>query len=163
MLEKIHDKIQPLSLAVEIVQQWRTEGLDVIWTNGVFDLLHPGHIKYLCAARDLGDKLIVGINSDESVRRLKGDDRPINNESSRLLQMGALQMVDLVILFAEDTPIECILALRPKIIAKGGDYDPDQVVGGVEAREWSGKVEILPFEAGHSSSHIIEKIQGKQP
>jgi len=162
MLEKILDKIQPLSLATSLVQQWRSDGQRVIWTNGVFDLLHPGHIKYLCAARDLGDKLIVGINSDESVRRLKGEGRPINNEASRLLQMGALQMVDLVVLFAEDTPLECILALRPMVIAKGGDYDPEEVVGGSEAKSWDGRVEILPFEAGHSSSHIIEKIQGKQ-
>ncbi len=162
MLETILHKIKALSNAESVMEQWRTDGKRVIWTNGVFDLLHPGHIRYLCAAKDLGDKLIVGINSDESVKRLKGNDRPINNEASRLLQMGALQMVDLVVLFGEDTPLECILSLRPMVIAKGGDYDPKEVVGGSEAKSWGGKVVILPFETGHSSSKIIESIQGKK-
>ncbi|MBK8502701.1 MAG: D-glycero-beta-D-manno-heptose 1-phosphate adenylyltransferase [Saprospiraceae bacterium] len=159
MLAQILNKIQPLNEAASIVGQWQTAGKKVIWTNGVFDLLHSGHIKYLCAARELGDYLAVGINSDVSVKRLKGEHRPINEQSARLLQMAALSMVDLVILFEEDTPRESILVLKPKLIVKGGDYLAAEVVGGEEAKEWGGKVVIIPFEPGHSSTRIIQKIQ----
>jgi rfaE bifunctional protein nucleotidyltransferase chain/domain len=159
MLDQILQKIQPVHEAASIVSQWQNAGKKVIWTNGVFDLLHTGHIKYLCAARELGDYLVVGINSDLSVKRLKGEQRPINEQSTRLLQMAALAMVDLVVLFEEDTPLQSILVLKPMLIAKGGDYLPGAVVGGDEAKEWGGQVVILPFESGHSSSGIIEKIQ----
>jgi D-beta-D-heptose 7-phosphate kinase/D-beta-D-heptose 1-phosphate adenosyltransferase len=163
MLSQILNKIQPLEAAAAIVGQWQKDGKKVIWTNGVFDLLHSGHIKYLCAARELGDYLAVGINSDASVKRLKGNHRPINEQSPRLLQMAALVMVDLVVLFEEDTPRESILALQPKLIVKGGDYLAADVVGGEESKEWGGKVVILPFEAGHSSTGIIRKIQELSP
>lgn len=161
MINKIEHKIVSLSAAKRQVEQWRSNQNKIVWTNGVFDLLHPGHIRYLCSAKDLGDFLVVGINSDDSVRRLKGPGRPVNREANRLLQMAALLMVDLVVLFREDTPINCILELQPDIIAKGGDYREGDVVGGKEAKSWSGSVVILPFESGHSTSSIIEKIQRK--
>ncbi|MCB0664839.1 MAG: D-glycero-beta-D-manno-heptose 1-phosphate adenylyltransferase [Saprospiraceae bacterium] len=160
MLELIEQKILTLPQAQARIAEWRSEGKRVVWTNGVFDLLHPGHIRYLCAARKLGDLLIVGINSDASVKRLKGEGRPINPEGNRLLQVAAMQMVDLVMLFDEDTPLKSIVALKPDIITKGGDYLASQVVGGEEARVWGGRVKILPFENGYSSSGIIEKIKG---
>src|SRR5690606_22732060 len=113
-------KIKSLAESRDQVEKWRLERQKIVWTNGVFDLLHPGHIRYLCAARDLGDKLVVGINSDASVYRLKGPGRPVNHQDARLLQMAALQMTDLVLLFEEDTPLQCILTLRPDVIVKGG-------------------------------------------
>ena len=159
MLNQIIAKIQPLPEALTYVHAWRRAGQKIIWTNGVFDLLHQGHIKYLAAARTLGDRLVVGINSDASVRRLKGDDRPILDQDARLLQMAALMMADLVVLFEEDTPLECILALRPDLIVKGGDYQAQDVVGAKVVPQWGGAVKILPFEAGHSSSQLIRKIK----
>lgn len=160
MLNTIRQKILSLNDAKTQIELYRRENQKIIWTNGVFDLLHPGHIRYLCDARALGERLIVGINSDDSVRRLKGPKRPVNPENARLLQMAALQMIDLVILFEDDTPLQCILTLKPDIIAKGGDYQPDEVVGGHEVRSWGGQVVIIPLEPGHSSSGIIEKIKG---
>ena len=162
MFDQIFKKIQLLDDAATVVHRWKVSGKKVVWTNGVFDLLHTGHIKYLCAARELGDYLVVGINSDLSVKRLKGDNRPINDQSTRLIQIAALSMVDLVVLFEEDTPLKSILVLEPMIIAKGGDYLPAQVVGGEEAKNWGGTVVILPFEDGHSSTNIIQKIQRSQ-
>lgn len=162
MIELIEKKILSLAEAREKADKWRSAGNRIVWTNGVFDLLHPGHIRYLCAARALGELLIVGINSDQSVRRLKGPARPVNSEESRSLLVAAMQMVDLVVLFEEDTPLECILQIKPDIIAKGGDYQASEVVGGQEAEIWGGKVCILPFESGFSSSGIIDKIKGKE-
>ncbi|MCB0686383.1 MAG: adenylyltransferase/cytidyltransferase family protein [Saprospiraceae bacterium] len=159
MLNTIQNKIVNLSEASLRVDRWRQEGGLIVWTNGVFDLIHPGHIRYLCAAKALGQYLVVGINSDASGKRLKGPDRPINTEEHRLLQMAAMQMADLVVLFEEDTPLECILKVRPDIIAKGGDYQEEEVVGGKEAKAWGGAVKLLPFETGHSSSKIIESIK----
>jgi rfaE bifunctional protein nucleotidyltransferase chain/domain len=159
MIDTIMQKIKSLAGSRDQVEKWRSEHQKIVWTNGVFDLLHPGHIRYLCAARDLGDRLVVGINSDASVYRLKGPGRPVNPQDARLLQMAALQMTDLVLLFEEDTPLQCILALRPDVIVKGGDYRPEEVVGGREAASWGGVVVIIPFEAGHSSSGIIKKIK----
>ncbi|NND34879.1 MAG: D-glycero-beta-D-manno-heptose 1-phosphate adenylyltransferase [Saprospiraceae bacterium] len=159
MLNQILAKIQSLPDALNKVTAWKQSGEKIIWTNGVFDLLHLGHIKYLCEARSLGDRLVVGLNSDASVRRLKGPHRPINDQESRLYHMAALQMTDLVVLFDQDTPIECILSLKPDVLAKGGDYDPRQVVGGKEALAWNGSVVIVPFESGFSSTEIIRKIK----
>jgi D-beta-D-heptose 7-phosphate kinase/D-beta-D-heptose 1-phosphate adenosyltransferase len=159
MLDQILDKIQPLPDALAAVQRWRRTSQKIIWTNGVFDLLHEGHIKYLAAAKSLGDKLVVGINSDASVRRLKGNDRPILYQDARLLQMAALMMPDLVVMFEEDTPLASLMVLKPDMIVKGGDYQVAEVVGAQEARQWGGTVKIIPFEAGHSTSQIIRRIK----
>jgi D-beta-D-heptose 7-phosphate kinase/D-beta-D-heptose 1-phosphate adenosyltransferase len=132
----------------------------VVFTNGVFDLLHPGHVDILAAARAEGDSLIVGVNSDDSVRRLKGPTRPIRTERDRAYVLGALESVDCVVVFDEDTPLELIVALKPNVIAKGGDYNEGNVVGAREVKSWKGRVAIVPLTPGHSTTSIIEKLSG---
>ena len=129
------------------------------FTNGCFDLLHPGHVKYLQDVRDLGDFLVVGLNSDASVARLKGPSRPLQDEWARAMILLGLRSVDAVIRFDEDTPLELITALQPDLLAKGGDYTPETVVGKdvVEAR--GGRLVLVPFLPGHSSSTIVERIR----
>jgi D-beta-D-heptose 7-phosphate kinase/D-beta-D-heptose 1-phosphate adenosyltransferase len=137
---------------------WRLLTERTVFTNGCFDLIHPGHLHYLHAARALGHRLIVGLNSDASVRRLKGPTRPIMDENARALLLASLCYVDAVVLFDEDTPLRLITALRPEVLVKGGDYTEAQVVGAPEVRSWGGTVELLPFVEGYSSSEIIKKI-----
>ncbi|HUO53078.1 MAG TPA: D-glycero-beta-D-manno-heptose 1-phosphate adenylyltransferase [Gemmatimonadaceae bacterium] len=135
----------------------------VVFTNGVFDLLHPGHVDLLAAARAQGDALIVGVNTDDSVRRLgKGPDRPVRTEGERALVLAALEAVDAVAAFDQDTPLELILALRPDVIVKGGDYTPDTVVGRREVESWGGRVAIVPLTPGQSTTAIIEKLRGSR-
>lgn len=148
----------PLDLQ-RTIAGWHLTSLRVVFTNGCFDLIHPGHLQYLHAARALGDRLVVGLNNDASVRRLKGADRPIMDERARALLLASLYYVDAVVLFAEDTPLKLIQALRPDVLVKGGDYTEDQVVGAPEVRGWGGSVELIPFVAGYSSSAIIAKIK----
>ena len=147
----------------EQARAWRrgTRGT-VVFTNGVFDLLHPGHVDVLAAARAQGDALIVGVNGDDSVRRLKGPDRPVRSEADRAYVLASLESVDIVTVFHEDTPRELILSLEPDVIVKGGDYSPEQVVGGAEARTWGGRVVIIPLTAGHSTTTIVERLRGKR-
>jgi D-beta-D-heptose 7-phosphate kinase/D-beta-D-heptose 1-phosphate adenosyltransferase len=133
----------------------------VVFTNGVFDLLHPGHIDVLSAARAAGDALVVGVNSDDSVRRLKGPERPIRTAVERALVLAALESVDAVAVFEQDTPLELIVALRPDIIVKGGDYSPDTVVGRREVESWGGSVVIVPLTPGQSTTSIIEKLRDR--
>lgn len=141
-------------------KRWR-DGVHgrVAFTNGVFDLVHPGHIDVLQAARAAGDALVVGVNSDASVRRLKGADRPVRGEAERAFVLAALECVDAVAVFGEDTPLELITALRPDVIVKGGDYTPDTVVGRREVESWGGRVVIVPLTPGHSTTSIIEKLR----
>ncbi len=162
MLDAILSKIKTLSQASEQVTRWKADGQVIVWTNGCFDLIHLGHVKYLCQAKTLGDKLIVGVNGDASISRLKGDDRPILDEQTRLLKMAAMQMVDLVLMFDDDTPIDPILQLRPDVLVKGGDYEPDQIIGAKEVTAWGGKVHTISFEEGHSTSSILKKIQDQK-
>ncbi len=129
------------------------------FTNGCFDLLHPGHVKYLEDARALGDFLVVGLNSDASVARLKGGGRPLQNETARAAVLLGLRSVDAVVLFDEDTPHELITALQPDILVKGGDYTPDSVVGREVVETNGGHVVILPFIPGHSTSRIEERVR----
>jgi D-beta-D-heptose 7-phosphate kinase/D-beta-D-heptose 1-phosphate adenosyltransferase len=131
----------------------------VVFTNGVFDLLHPGHIDVLAKARALGDALIVGLNSDASVRRLKGPDRPVRNEAERAYVLAALQDVDAVVTFSEDTPLALIRHLRPDVLVKGGDYEPETVVGRDDVESWGGRVVIVPLHPGQSTTSIIEKLR----
>ncbi len=131
----------------------------IVFTNGCFDILHIGHIKYLKEAKALGDRLIVGLNSDESVRRLKGDLRPINNQEHRKEFLESLQAVDEVHIFHEDTPLELIKKLRPKVLAKGGDYDLEGIVGAKEVLSWGGEVKALNFYEGFSTTQLIEKLK----
>lgn len=143
-------------------KKWRdsADG-SVVFTNGVFDLLHPGHVDVLTAARAEGDALVVGVNSDDSTRRLKGPSRPIRSEVDRAFVVAALECVDCVVIFNEDTPLELITALRPNVVAKGGDYDESTIVGAKEVKSWGGRVVVVPITPGHSTTSIIEKLSGQ--
>ena len=132
-----------------------------MFTNGVFDLIHPGHIDLLTAARSHGDALIVGLNSDASVKRLKGHDRPVRNQAERAYVLAALEAVDIVVLFEEDTPLELVKSLRPDVIVKGGDYTLDSIVGAREVQSWGGEAIVVPLTPGQSTSSIIEKLSGR--
>ena len=133
----------------------------IVFTNGCFDVLHFGHVKYLLEAKQLGDSLVVGLNSDDSVRRLKGPSRPINGEKERAFVLAALSCVDYVTLFDEDTPENLIKSVRPDLLVKGGDYALDQIVGADFVRENGGVVTTIPFVDGYSSTHIIEQLKIK--
>ncbi|NOZ74135.1 MAG: D-glycero-beta-D-manno-heptose 1-phosphate adenylyltransferase [FCB group bacterium] len=141
------------------VTAWSREGATVVFTNGCFDLLHRGHVDLLTKAGQLGDYLVVGLNSDRSVRALKGPERPYQPEEDRAAILDALKGVSLVIIFDEDTPLSLIRILKPGILVKGGDYSEDEIVGAQEVRSWGGRVEILPFLPGYSSSALIRKIR----
>ena len=128
------------------------------FTNGVFDLLHPGHIDLLVAARETADALIVGINNDASVRRLKGPDRPIRSESERAYVLAAVEAVDLVVVFSENTPLELVKLLEPDVIVKGGDYTEATIVGASEVKSRGGRVVVVPLTPGQSTTDIIGKL-----
>lgn len=141
--------------------RWRAAATGrVVFTNGVFDLLHPGHIDVLTAARALGDSLVVGLNSDASVARLKGPGRPVRTEAERAYVLAALRAVDVVVVFSEDTPLALVVALSPDVIVKGGDYTPETVVGAREVTARGGRVVIVPTTTGQSTTAIIEKLRG---
>jgi D-glycero-beta-D-manno-heptose 1-phosphate adenylyltransferase len=148
-----------LAEAVDVRARAAARGARVVFTNGVYDLLHLGHVRYLAAARREGDLLIVGVNSDASVRRNKGPDRPITPEAERAEVIAALACVDAAVLFDEDTPAAIVSALQPDVLAKGADWPLDQIVGRdtVEAR--GGRVVRIPTEEGHSSTQIIERVR----
>ena len=146
----------------EAARRWRdSRDGRVVFTNGVFDLLHPGHIDVLFAARARGDLLVVGLNTDASVKRLKGPDRPVRSETERAYVLAALEAVDAVVLFDEDTPLEVVLELRPDVIVKGGDYTVETIVGAREIREWGGEAVVIPLTPGQSTTSIIEKLSGR--
>jgi len=133
----------------------------VVFTNGVFDLLHPGHVDVLLGARRQGDTLVVGLNGDASVRRLKGPERPIRTEAERGFVLAALSMVDAVVVFDEDTPLELIRLLRPDVLVKGGDYSEATIVGASDVRSWGGDVVVIPLTPGQSTTRIVEKLRGR--
>ena len=151
--------ITSLQQAQQQVRQWKNEDKRIVFTNGCFDLLHPGHIDYLNKAAALGDKLIIGLNDDDSIRRLKGTSRPINPLPDRAVMLAALRAVALVVPFSEDTPLKLIIALMPDILVKGGDYQADDIVGAAEVRQHGGEVIVMPFLDGYSSSGLIQRIQ----
>ncbi|HSU49353.1 MAG TPA: D-glycero-beta-D-manno-heptose 1-phosphate adenylyltransferase [Segetibacter sp.] len=157
--EVIPNKIYTRSELVKQVARWRFLGKSISFTNGCFDILHAGHISSLSEAAREGDILIVGVNTDASTRRLKGDERPVNNESSRALLLASLAIVDAVTLFDEDTPLELIKALLPDTIVKGGDYTLEQMIGAREVIANGGRVVINPIVAGFSTTGIIDKIR----
>lgn len=143
--------------------EWRQrQGGRVVFTNGVFDLLHPGHVDVLRTARERGDALIVGLNSDASVRRLKGPERPVRTEAERAYVLAALRCVDVVTIFDEDTPLELVRLLTPDVIVKGGDYTEASVVGASEVRARGGDVVIVPLTPGQSTTSIIEKLRAQR-
>lgn len=140
---------------------WRRQQVGrVVFTNGVFDLLHPGHIEVLDTARRAGDALIVGINSDSSVQRLKGPTRPVRSTAERALVLAGLEAVDAVVVFGEDTPLELVRLLEPDVIVKGGDYTPQSIVGADVVTARGGRVVVVPLVSGQSTTSIIEKLRG---
>ena len=160
----------PPSLAAvqQQVETWSSEGLNVVFTNGVFDVLHVGHIAVLEAAAAEGDRLVVGVNNDDSVRRLgKGPDRPIHPELNRARVIAALRCVDAVVVYGEDTPLEVVKALRPTVLVKGGDYDPacedpsdpTYMVGSAEVASWGGRSVAIPLVPGQSTTATLNKIR----
>ena len=142
--------------------RWRESQLGrVVFTNGVFDLLHPGHVDVLLGARSAGDALIVAVNSDDSVRRLKGPSRPVRNEAERAYVLAAFEMVDCVVVFDQDTPLELIERLRPDVLVKGGDYTEETIVGASQVRSWGGNVVVIPLTPGQSTTNIIRTLRGE--
>ena len=142
--------------------RWRTSQQGrVVFTNGVFDLVHPGHVDVLFAARRAGDALIVAVNSDASVRRLKGPSRPVRGEAERAYVLAAFEMVDCVVVFDQDTPLELIERLRPDVLVKGGDYTEETIVGASQVRSWGGSVVVVPLTPGQSTTNIIRTLRGE--
>jgi D-beta-D-heptose 7-phosphate kinase/D-beta-D-heptose 1-phosphate adenosyltransferase len=139
---------------------WRRRAGRVVFTNGVFDLLHPGHVDVLVGARRCGDALVVGVNSDTSVRRIKGPERPVRAEAERAYVLAALAAVDAVVLFDQDTPLELVRHLRPDVLVKGGDYTPATIVGAPDVTAWGGSVVVVPLRPGQSTTSIIAKLRG---
>jgi rfaE bifunctional protein nucleotidyltransferase chain/domain len=156
---KIKSKIVSLPEATEVVEAWKQKGIKTVFTNGCFDLLHLGHLDYLSKSKDLGDKLILGLNSSASVSRLKGPTRPINSTESRAMMLAALEFIDLVVVFEEDTPLNVIASLTPNILVKGGDYTIATIIGASEVEAKGGLVKVIPFLDGYSSTTIVTKIQ----
>lgn len=158
-IETIQSKILGKDELTGHVDSWKQTGKKVVFTNGCFDILHKGHIDYLNRAADCGDVLIVGVNSDESVSRLKGSHRPIQDESSRLWVLASLSCVTAVVLFGEETPIELIRKVSPNVLVKGGDYTVETIVGAQEVLSSGGIVEVISFLEGYSTSRLEDKIR----
>ena len=159
MLAQIEAKILDWEAAREAIQSWQAQGEAVVFTNGCFDLLHYGHLHYLAQARDLGHRLVLGLNSAASVSRLKGPHRPINDEYTRIWQIASLQFIDAVVTFEENTPWELLQVLQPDVLVKGGDYAPESIVGADIVLGRGGKVMTLPFVEGYSTTKIEQKIK----
>lgn len=158
-LQWIQNKIMDQQSLLRFCHSQKVTGRKIVFTNGCFDILHHGHIDLLAKAADEGHILVVGLNSDASVRRLKGNERPINKENDRALQLAALLCVDAVCLFEEDTPLNLITNLEPDVLVKGGDYTKDKIVGANEVEAKGGRISIIPFVAGYSTSELISKIR----
>ena len=158
-LEKINDKIISLEALKLRVENWKSSSEKIVFTNGCFDILHRGHIDVLAKTADLGDKLIIGLNSDSSIRKLKEDNRPIVDEKSRALLLAAFSFVDAIVLFSEQTPFNLITDIKPDILAKGGDYKIEEIVGHEVVQQNGGEVITIPLTEGFSSTNIIDKIQ----
>lgn len=156
---KINERIFSAEHLQSQIKWWRLINKTIAFTNGVFDILHEGHIKILSQAASFADVLIIGVNSDDSVKRLKGNERPINNQQSRSLILASLIMTDAVIVFDEDTPLNLIKSIMPDVLIKGGDYTSETIVGADEVISNGGKIEIIPLEEGFSTTGIIEKMK----
>lgn len=157
---KIVSLQEMINILVEKRSLWGSQGSTkkVVFTNGCFDLVHLGHVDYLSKARDLGDLLIVGLNSDDSIRRLKGEKRPISHQESRAMVLAAFSFVDYVVIFEEDTPLRLITELRPDILVKGGDYNHDNVVGADFVESYGGRLELIPLVPGESTTNLVQKM-----
>lgn len=160
-LEYIESKILNNKELEKVLAHWHFANQRIVFTNGCFDLIHRGHIQYLAQARNLGDKLIIGLNSDASTQRLKGETRPINDQISRSQLLASMLFVDAVVIFEEDTPLQLIQTIQPDVLVKGGDYQIDQIVGADIVQQKGGLVTTIPFLDGFSSTNIVQKIQTK--
>ena len=158
-LQSIKSKIYTLSKLVEQSKVWRNNGDKIVFTNGCFDLVHRGHVEVLANTADLGDKLIVGLNTDSSIQDLKGKNRPIIDENSRAILLASLQFIDAIVLFSEDTPQKLIGTIVPDILAKGGDYKVEEIVGHEVVLQNQGEVILVPFIDGFSTTNIVDKIK----
>jgi len=167
-LEKLKNKLVDLKTAQEKVQQWKNEGKKIVFTNGCFDILHRGHVFYLAKSAELGDKMILGLNSDASVRRQnKGPKRPINDEQSRAFLLAALDFTDLIIIYDDETPLQLIKTLLPDVLVKGADYNADEtdenkktfIVGSKVVRKNGGSVKTVELEQGFSTTNIVKKLR----
>lgn len=156
---RIKDKIFDRATLARRADEWRETGKTIVFTNGCFDILHQGHLEILARSAEFGDILVVALNTDASVRKLKGEMRPVNHEDFRLLMMASLEIVDAVVLFDEETPAELIAAITPDIMVKGGDYTVDQIAGAGHVIAHGGEVKIVPIVKGYSTSGIIAAIQ----
>jgi D-glycero-beta-D-manno-heptose 1-phosphate adenylyltransferase len=158
-VSSIPNKIYTTDTLQAELKRWRLKNKKIVFTNGVFDIVHQGHIASLSEAASFGDILVVGVNADASVKRLKGDSRPVNDENSRALLLAALVMTDAVIIFEEDTPYNLISAIMPDVLVKGGDYTIEQIVGAKEVMANGGEVKIVPILEGFSTTAIIERMK----
>ena len=159
-LELVEEKIISRDNIVKQVKLWKFLNNRIVFTNGCFDILHRGHIEYLAAAADLGSKLIIGLNSDASVGRLKGPERPINAFQDRALALAALRFTDAIIEFDEDTPLNLIRLIKPDFLVKGGDYTHSEIVGANDVEANGGEIVIISFTEGYSTTSFLKKIQG---
>jgi len=161
MIDQIRKKIIATENLEKLLKVWRLQSQEIVFTNGCFDLLHLGHLSYLAEAKALGDKLIIGLNADASVSRLKGAHRPINDAESRAMMLASLQFVDAVTLFEDDTPLHLITQILPNVLVKGGDYTLNQIVGHDVVLGAGGIVKTIPFLEGYSSTNIVSRIKGE--
>jgi rfaE bifunctional protein nucleotidyltransferase chain/domain len=157
-LEVTRNKIMDRAVLGNRVAMWKFLNQKIVFTNGCFDILHRGHIEYLSQARDKGEILIIGLNTDASVKKLKGEGRPVQDEMTRALVLASLRIVDAIVLFDEDTPLELIKAIQPDVLAKGGDYTPETIVGADIVKANGGEVAVIPLSEGFSTSSILEKF-----
>lgn len=155
--DKIESKIYSLHELLKRIEFWRTLGDKIVFTNGCFDILHEGHIHLLASCSELGERVIVGLNADTSVKELKGSSRPVNNQQSRAILLAATQFVDAVILFEESTPENLIHALKPNVLVKGGDWKKEEIVGSNFVESYGGQVKTVPYLNGFSTTQIIER------
>jgi D-glycero-beta-D-manno-heptose 1-phosphate adenylyltransferase len=158
-MEAAAAKIVSLAEAKSRVKEWKQQGKKVVFTNGCFDIIHLGHVDYLEKARNLGDKLVLGLNSDTSVSRFKGPERPLQDQNSRARVLAAMQFIDLVVFFNEDTPLLLISEILPDILVKGSDYLTDDIVGSDVVKQHGGVVKTIDFVPGYSTTRIVEKIK----
>jgi len=159
MPDYIRSKIIERADIGKLSKAWKSDKHKQVFTNGCFDILHSGHIYLLYKAAALGDKLIIGLNSDASVSRLKGKLRPVNHWNSRAILLAAISCVDAVVVFDEDTPLKLIKNIRPDVLVKGGDYRENEVIGAKEVKSWNGNIAIIPFLEGYSTTNILKNNQ----
>lgn len=162
-LDKLSTKIHTTESVTKLAEKWKAAKEIIVFTNGCFDLIHYGHIHYLAQAKDLGTKLVLGLNSDASIKRLKGNHRPINDEKTRLMVLAGFSFVDAIVVFSEDDPLNLIHAIVPNVLVKGGDWEPEKIIGASFVLASGGKVLNLPYIDGYSTTLIEKKIIQSNP